>query len=352
MHFRHLTVCLDMHGCPNRCRHCWLGHTPNGRMPTTALHDAAAAFRPFTDSLEIDYWYREPDFSEDYRELWNLTTALSDRKTPHFELVSVWRLVRDASYVDWLKERGVQAVQLTLFGGEVMTDRYTGRKGAYREILSAVDILLQNGIVPRIQTFVNRETLPELPHLVSIIRSMGLEARCTAVGKEFSFFLHQGSCDGANENNYDLWLTPADLAEIPPLLMQYTCRHFGTEDPTEIFGRTEAQWYSLLADSQDTENIVTDTPVFYIDHNYDVFPNITTPSPHWRLGNLYTDNAETILQRYTENSTPAQHIRASVPFCEIVRTCGNPTSQKLFCRGDYTDFLRNRFIYCHSEAVL
>ncbi|MGI6376472.1 MAG: hypothetical protein ACOX3S_10785 [Anaerolineae bacterium] len=27
-----LVACLDMAGCPNRCRHCWLGVAPNGRL--------------------------------------------------------------------------------------------------------------------------------------------------------------------------------------------------------------------------------------------------------------------------------------------------------------------------------
>ena len=27
-----ITACLDMHGCPNRCKHCWLGITPNGKL--------------------------------------------------------------------------------------------------------------------------------------------------------------------------------------------------------------------------------------------------------------------------------------------------------------------------------
>ena len=32
MKFNEITVCLDMYGCPNRCKHCWLGTTPNGNM--------------------------------------------------------------------------------------------------------------------------------------------------------------------------------------------------------------------------------------------------------------------------------------------------------------------------------
>lgn len=30
--FNKITACLDMTGCPNRCKHCWLGHFDNGNM--------------------------------------------------------------------------------------------------------------------------------------------------------------------------------------------------------------------------------------------------------------------------------------------------------------------------------
>lgn len=29
---RQVAVALDMAGCPNRCRHCWLGNMPNERV--------------------------------------------------------------------------------------------------------------------------------------------------------------------------------------------------------------------------------------------------------------------------------------------------------------------------------
>ena len=34
-----IAVALDMAGCPNRCRHCWLGHTPNKRIPEETLRE-------------------------------------------------------------------------------------------------------------------------------------------------------------------------------------------------------------------------------------------------------------------------------------------------------------------------
>ena len=31
-----LVLAVDMHGCPNRCKHCWIGHMPNREMEENA----------------------------------------------------------------------------------------------------------------------------------------------------------------------------------------------------------------------------------------------------------------------------------------------------------------------------
>jgi hypothetical protein len=110
IHFTSLTACLDMAGCPNRCRHCWLGITPNGRLHEDDLRFVAEAFRPFTDNLSVDSWYREPDYLPEYKRLWEVERELSDtRPVLHWELMSVWRAARDPEYVPWLKSLGLKA---------------------------------------------------------------------------------------------------------------------------------------------------------------------------------------------------------------------------------------------------
>jgi hypothetical protein len=157
MEFDQITACLDMAGCPNRCLHCWIGHGANGRLGAGELRFVAEAFRPFAGSIRVESWYREPDFLPEYRALWALENELSSakREMPHWELMSVWRAVRDEGYIPWLQSLGLKEAQLTLFGGREMTDRYTGRRGAFDEILRTIKLLLAAKIAPRIQVFVH-----------------------------------------------------------------------------------------------------------------------------------------------------------------------------------------------------
>ena len=88
-----IAVALDMAGCPNRCRHCWLGNPRNQRVPEETLREIVRQFRtwkqpgaktPFFERLSVATWYREPDFAPDYRRLWELEQELSDKGAAPF----------------------------------------------------------------------------------------------------------------------------------------------------------------------------------------------------------------------------------------------------------------------------
>ncbi len=344
--FKRITVCLDMFGCPNRCKHCWIGHSPNGNLTDDDLRFIAKKFRPFTNRLEVDDWYREPDYKDNYKELWNLCNSLSDTHKKHFELISVWRIVRDKQYVKWLSSLELKKAQLTLFGGQKKTDYYTGRKNAYNEILEAIEILLENKISLRIQVFVNKDNIDELIFIENLIKDLDLESRCKSFGGDFSFFLHQGSCDGENEKLYDIRVTPDDLQKIPQTLIEYTLKHFNKTKIEDVFGKTEQTLYEELKNDNSTASYVSETPVFYIDKEFYVYPNVAPPEPAWVLGNLKTDRIETILENYTESKSVAQNIRLTVPICDIVESQGNCKSQRLFTKGDYIEYVTNK--YCRK----
>jgi len=339
-----------MFGCPNRCKHCWLGVTPNANLSVDDLKFVAEEFRPFTDNLEIADRYREEDYPDNYRELWEITTELSDKKTPHFENISYWRAVRDKEYVPWLYSQDVRAAQLTVFGNEETTDYFVGRKGAFQEILQTIEILLENGIVPRIQTFIYKKNISQMPYIQDLIETLNLEKRCSDIGGEFEFFLHQGSCGGENEQFYDDWITPVDVDKIPSKLIDFSLKHWGISNIMDILGEPEKELCKqLMNDSSIMDSIVTDTPVFFIDKDFNVYPNYETPSSFWRLGNLKTDGAEKILNIYITNGSVAQNIMRTVPIAEMVKKCGNFESMRLFEKHDYKNFILNK--YCRKEVI-
>ena len=344
MIFESIGAWIDMYGCPNRCKHCWLGVTPNGNLSADDLKFVADQFRPFTKILEVFDYCREPDYSDNYKELWEITSELSDTKTPHFENISYWRAVRDKEYIPWLYSKNVKTVQLTIFGDEKTTDYFVGRKGAFKEILQTIELLLQNSISLRIQTFINKNNISQLPYIQSLIEDLNLEKRCGDIGREFVFFLHQGSCDGENEQFYDVWITPEDVDKIPPKLVDFTLKHCEKLSIMEVLGETEKDLYNeLIKDSSIMGSIVTDSPWFFVDKDFNVYPNYETPAPFWCLGNLKTAGAKEILGTYINNNSKAQHVTTTIPVSEMVKKHGNPESMRLFIKSDYKNFILNKY---------
>lgn len=81
--YKSILLALDMLGCPNRCRHCFMGWRPNPALSEEDLRFAAEEFRPYAQTLTVSDWNREPDFAEDYREKWALCRELSTAPPEH-----------------------------------------------------------------------------------------------------------------------------------------------------------------------------------------------------------------------------------------------------------------------------
>ena len=189
-----------MNGCPNRCLHCWLGHMPNRKMEPDADQFIMNYFSPFFERIAFYSWLREPDYCDDYIARWEKDIAISKNIRPErFELASFYRIVRDDRYIPFLKSVGVKKVQLTFFGLRDTQDRYVGRKGAFDEVITATDLLIDGGIIPRWQCFINeenKEEISELYHMSQAIR----KDRCP----DLEFFVHEGTCDGENRKLYPI----------------------------------------------------------------------------------------------------------------------------------------------------
>lgn len=332
---KHLSLVVDMYGCPNRCRHCWLGHMPNRQMEKGADEWIFHYFEPYFEDITFYSWLREPDFCENYRERWKRDIRLSRGIMPQrFELGSFWRIVRDEQYVKFLKEVGVQKVQLTFFGLEELTDRYVGRKGAFKELLQTTRILVENGITPRWQAFINEENKDEVVRLLPLIEDMKLYEKCAALDAPFSFFVHAGSCDGENRKLYDIRIKKQD---IPQELIPYYLNYEKT--------KAEREWCELLG--SDENNVVyhnEEKIVLNISNQYDVFYNFTHMTPNWKIGNLKTDDRDELIRRIIEEDTQALNLARNITLRELVEKYGDPQSDKVFERGDYTEYLLNCYV--------
>lgn len=341
MEKRDLSLCVDLAGCPNRCLHCWLGHMPNRSMEPGADAWIVEQFRPYFEKIRFYSWLREPDFCPDYRARWERDKQLSVGAQPlRFELASFWRLARDPDYAPFLKALGVGSVQLSFFGLEETTDRYVGRRGAFRELLRATEVLLQNGIRPRWQGFLNEENREELVKLLALTEDLDLKRRCETLGGEFRFFVHEGSCDGENRKLYPIRILKE---HIPPELIPYYLDYDGICTEREL-------WERWKDDPGRVEHHNAGEIVLYVSNGYDLYFNFTHMRPEWRIGNLRTDPLDELIRAVLEEDTPTLRTARAVPLGELVRRYGDPASSRVFSPGDYRTWLLNTHLEREAAA--
>ena len=323
-----LNLVVDLYGCPNRCLHCWLGHMPNRRMEDDADRFIVDYFSPYFDRIAFYSWLREPDFCDDYAERWERDLAVSRNARPErFELASFWRIVRDENYIPFLRSVGVKKVQLTFFGLEATQDRYVGRKGAYREVMEATDLLIRGGILPRWQCFVNEENRGEIVELLRISEGIR-KSRCP----ELEFFVHEGTCDGENRKLYPIRILKRHIPE--ELLPVW---------PDSAALTTEKDCCGILeADDSRPSFPVGDRVTLNISNEYDVYYNYTHMTKPWVIGNLKKEDPAGLVRRILSGDTFALRAAGRHTWAELARRYGDPSSGRVFSLEDFRMYLVNR----------
>ncbi len=334
---KNVVIALDMHGCPNRCRHCWLGQASQGTMTEEDLRWSVSQFRsvvrlgqtrPFFDKLTVSSSFREPDYSDDYRILYELGRELSDGPPIRFELLSIWRLARDPTYAKWAKQVGPDTCQISFFGLEETNDWFHRRRGAFRDGLTATERLLEAGMKPRWQFFFTKKIVPEINDLFKWVDKLRLRERVAALGGEFTFFLHVPGTEGEGRNLESLVPTLEDTAAIPIEIVEASRKHFKAETPWI----TEAERIAQIEGQEDHFPSAYSYPEklwFLIKNNWDVFTNTGTLEPWWKLGNLKMDPVETILTRFENNTPLGLKTIYTVSRKELARRFGHRDSQWL-----------------------
>ncbi|MDD5191053.1 MAG: hypothetical protein PHE50_08445 [Dehalococcoidales bacterium] len=240
---------------------------------------------------------------------------------------------RDKEYPPWLKKLGVDFIQLRFFGMENNTDYYTGRKGAYRELLKSIDIMLDYGMVPRIQMFPFTTNIGDFIKLQDVFEGMRLDERCRKLNREFVCYFHLPTADGEAFHLEGIRINRQESVRLPDYFIQKTKQYFKSDNMENLW-QTEAELLpELLAELKP----FNDTPFFetlYVTGDFAVYPNISSQDPWWRLGNLKTDGVDVIMDNYINHKNLGLQMNYEIPVKYFAAKYGNPAGEKLFAGKD------------------
>lgn len=337
-----LSLAFDIYGCPQRCRHCWLGDLPNNYMNVEEVIDTFLRIKQEQEAkgyygVQVKYFspdVREPHFGRDYEELYARTDRMNGCKLEvdkNYELLSLWRLAHDFGYAKWAKERGIKRCQLKVFGLEKTSDYFHGRKGAHRDLLLATNRLLDQGMIPRWQVYLNQWGVKELDGVLDLVCELNLWERVQELGEPFNIHLTTFDSEGNGFKNHNLRINSADKRFIPKLLWQKTLEHFG-EDCCLM---TESEWIQAILAGEDRTPMPKEHNLFFfVTSDWEVYPNLGEVAPWWRLGNLQKDPWLDILSSYKNNIPIGLRNLDTLTNKELATRYGDVTGDKLFMNVD------------------
>ena len=333
-----ISIAFDIYGCPQRCKHCWVGHQNHSKMNIEKVistfldikkeHNKNNYYGTKVNNIRVDI--REPHYGDDYKKLYSRVDEINGYSVEvenNFELISLWRLIRDKDYVDWIKNRGIKSAQLKVFGSEKTNDYFYGRKGAHKDLIKGTDILLKNGIIPRWQVYYNKMGIDELEEVMDITKELNIWKRVRKLGEKFNIHGCTFDSDGAGFNNHKYRIEKSDKPKIPNLLWKKSEEHYGED-------------YSLKTEGELTKKILNDGEYnllpdnhwlwFFVTSDWNIYPNFMGPAPWWKLGNLKKDKWKTILDNYKKNNNLGLKALTEITAKSLAEKYGNVKGVKLY----------------------
>lgn len=345
------SLAFDIYGCPNRCKHCWIGYPKHSNMNPNEVIDVFLrikeeqnTFLHYNSELEyIDASFREPHYGNDYKDLYkriDYINGCSLEVDKNFELISLWRLNHDESYLPWIKARGIKRVQLKVFGMEETNDFFYGREGAHNELISGTNNLVDNGIIPRWQVYPNKMGIDELYDVIQLAHSLDLFNKVRRLGEEFNLKGNPYDPSGAGFNYHHLRIDKADISRCPVDMI----------DINRL--RTESEMVKyLLINGEVTALPRNHNLWFYVTADWNVYPNFSEIAPWWKLGNLKKNKWHEILSRYVNNDNLGLKVMTEISLKELAIKCGNPDGDKVFTNdSQYGEYLLGK--YCRIKYYM
>ncbi len=342
-----ISLSFDIYGCPNMCKNCWIGHPKHNKMNVNEVISTFSNIKNEQNSKKyynakieyIDVGFREPHYGDDYKKLYNRVDEVNNcvlEVDSKFELISLWRLGNDSNYIKWIRERGIKRAQLKVFGLEKTNDFFYGKKGAHQELINGTNILLENGIVPRWQVYLNKMGINELRGVLELTKVLNVEKRVQELGENFNIKGAPYDSTGAGYDNNKFRIEKKDLVKIPSEIINIASL------------KTEKELIKKIINNDDKTVMPNNHNLwFYITSNWDVYPNFMGIAPWWKLGNLKSNSWKSILNTYVENNNKGLRIMNEITTKELIQKCGDKNSEKIFSGvGQFEEYLVEK--YCRE----
>lgn len=254
----------------------------------------------------------------------------------YFVQLSTNGLLLKSSDIDWLKSSDIQ-VSISLDGSEHIHDKIRG-KGAYKKVISIVEMLLKNKIKTRLSTCIHNLNIKELPHLLNTAINLGVD--------EFNFqeILLVGRAINHNFSYAPrkiIYRTLFNLASENVLIEELLKKSHFTRVVNQIRQGWRVEYAGIIIN-----------PSLYIASNGNVYSCVESLDiPELQLGNIHIEKLSEIYAKTLKSPKFAPR-----PINKLNQICAN-CPVRYYCGGDrrgenfaHTGSIESPHIKCHQIA--
>jgi len=164
--FNHLTLCLEIMGCNQKCKHCYIPDNKNKFKP---LKDVKLILDKYSEVLSITekpriYLHDEPTLYPEIIELLIYTSKKGIKPVPTLSTNGVGFVKRDnwKDIISAFIDNGVKGLNMSLFGNKDYHDKFAGFKGSYKIIREAAKRAKALGLWIHWNLFLTKDNIDQM----------------------------------------------------------------------------------------------------------------------------------------------------------------------------------------------
>jgi hypothetical protein len=205
---------------------------------------------------------------------------------------------------------------------------------------------------PRWQVFLTKKLIPEIGDLLRLVDRLKLKDKVRSLGGDFALFMHTPGPDGEARKIEHLRPTLEDMASIPGEIIESSRKHLKRKQlKAEQLWHTEGELVSQILSEEEKFPYAYSYPeilCFYIKNNWEVFSNMGTLEPWWKLGNLKADAVELIFDKFENHRPLGLKTIFTISPKELAKRFGNAKSRLIYTNRDDLEAL---FVAKYCEQI-
>lgn len=286
--FNHLTLCLEIIGCNQKCKHCYI---PDNKNKFKSLNDVKHILDKYSEVLSITknpriYLHDEPTLYPEIIELLAYAAKKGIKHVPSLSTNGIGFVKRDnwKDIISAFVDNGVKGLNMSLFGYKEYHDKFAGFKGSYNIIREAAKRAKTLGLWIHWNLFLTKDNIDQM---IELYKELPDKSKVLFIPGSTNKWMEW---DNIHITDKEINLIPKDTEKY---FMWQKLPQYKT-----LYIKTEAEWIDMCLNGEDMKEYLEDEEdsnyksMCLIEKNYNLYD--MSYNQVFKVGNILKDSLKEI----------------------------------------------------------